>query len=852
MGPKKRSYLGRSTYKTRHKKEARAKESKEQHTLSQVQNRARTSARRAAETTPTRRARLDDSQARMATRRAAETSPTKRARLDDSQARMATRRAAETSPTKRACLDDNNTRMAAIRRAVWENTMMSAFHYDYNIDYETNTKVAIGKMDQVCTHCGALKWKRETPGMCCAGGKVRLPPFGIPPVPLKSLLTGTSPDSKNFLDNLRNYNNCFQMTSFGVTKEFVREQGFIPTFKVHGQVYHSIGSLLPAPGNEPEFLHIYFMGNDQEQAEQRSSVVPGLRQDIVFNLQEMLHTSKTTLDRMPTDEMRVNIHANRAPQSEHEPTTDEVAILIVSQQFEKRDIVIQKRDSSLQRVSETHTSYDALQYPLMFWAGQDGYNLQVKYTNGKVISAMDFYSYLIMERGDDNHILKFRQLLNQFLVDMFAKVETERLLYIRLNQKQLRVEKYEHLRDALNSNEGNVGNLGRLVILPSSFTDGPRYMHEYTQDALTYVRLYGTPDLFITFTCNPKWEEIQSALKPGQKAIHRYDLVDRVFRQKVVRLMDLINKGNIFGPRRCYMYSVEWQKRGLPHVHILVWLQEKIRPMQIDSVISAEIQNKEEDPLLHQVVVNNMIHGPCGHLNHKSHCMKNHKCTKSFPRQLLKETQTGANGYPLYMRRSEEDGGYTYIMERRGQESIKIDNRWVVPYCPLLSRIFNSHINVEYCNSVKSIKYICKYVNKGSDQAIFSVQVQDAQLDEISSYQEGRYICTSEAVWRILNFHIHEGFPSVMTLDVHLENGEIVYFTEATALQRAAEERPKTKLTAFFNLCSNDDFARTLMYCEIPKYYTWQAGNKSRKQTTLCIHENCAKITTIQDSLIFS
>ncbi|KAL8616075.1 hypothetical protein ACOMHN_064625 [Nucella lapillus] len=58
-------------------------------------------------------------------------------------------------------------------------------------------------------------------------------------------------------------------------------------------------------------------------------------------------------------------------------------------------------------------------------------------------------------------------LLNQFLVDMFAKIETERLLYIRLNQKQLRGEKYEHLRDALNSNEGNVGNLGRLVILPS-------------------------------------------------------------------------------------------------------------------------------------------------------------------------------------------------------------------------------------------------------------------------------------------------------------------------------------------------------------------------------------------------
>ncbi|KAL8616073.1 hypothetical protein ACOMHN_064623 [Nucella lapillus] len=164
-----------------------------------------------------------------------------------------------------------------------------SIHYDYNIDYETSTKVAIGKMDQVCTHCGALKWKRETPGMCCAGGKVRLSPFGIPPEPLKSLLTGTSPDSKNFLDNLRNYNNCFQMTSFGVTKEFVREQGFIPTFKVHGQVYHSIGSLLPAPGNEPEFLQIYFMGNDQEQAERRCLCVANRQPQFSSYWAKILH-----------------------------------------------------------------------------------------------------------------------------------------------------------------------------------------------------------------------------------------------------------------------------------------------------------------------------------------------------------------------------------------------------------------------------------------------------------------------------------------------------------------------------------------------------------------------------------
>ena len=80
-----------------------------------------------------------------------------------------------------------------------------------------------------------------------------------------------------------------------------------------------------------------------------------------------------------------------------------------------------------------------------------------------------------------------------------------------MNQKKLRVDDYIHLRDAIAA-DGNARNLGRLVILPSSFTGSPRYMHERTQDAMTYVRNYGRPDLFITFTCNPLWPEISESL----------------------------------------------------------------------------------------------------------------------------------------------------------------------------------------------------------------------------------------------------------------------------------------------------------------------------------------------------
>lgn len=68
-----------------------------------------------------------------------------------------------------------------------------------------------------------------------------------------------------------------------------------------------------------------------------------------------------------------------------------------------------------------------------------------------------------------------------------------------------------------------------------------------------------------------------------------------------------------------------------------------------------------------------------------------------------------------------------------GRQKIDIDNKWIVPYCPLLLRMFPAHINTEYCGSVKSIKYICKYVNKGSDQALFGIQNERQITDEIEN-----------------------------------------------------------------------------------------------------------------------
>ena len=108
----------------------------------------------------------------------------------------------------------------------------------------------------------------------------------------------------------------------------------------------------------------------------------------------------------------------------------------------------------------------------------------------------------------------------------------------------------------------------------------------------------------------------------------------------------------------------------------------------------------------------NMVHGPCGPVNMNSPCMKDKKCTKKYPKDWIQNTRSDEDGYPQYRRRKLEDGGHEAVIVR-GKEIYDITNRNIVPYNPMLLRIFNAHINVELCTSIKAIKYVCKYICKG-------------------------------------------------------------------------------------------------------------------------------------------
>ena len=228
---------------------------------------------------------------------------------------------------------------------------------------------------------------------------------------------------------------------------------------------------------------------------------------------------------------------------------------------------------------------------------------------------------------------------------------------------------------------------------------------------------------------------------------------------KFDELMDDLVKKGLFGKVSAYMAVIEYQKRGLPHSHILLILDndDKIKAIEdVDDFISAEIpphpasitypndrlkeDRKAQDERLRKLVLTHMVHGPCGNEKPNSPCMFNSNgeatniCHKSFPKDYKTETEWKSSlYYPIYKRRSVNDGGSEALQNGR-----IINNSWIVPYNRQLLLKFNCHINCEICVSPKVEKYHYKYVYKGGDRASLRVDDNGSQIliNEAKQFQD--------------------------------------------------------------------------------------------------------------------
>ena len=279
--------------------------------------------------------------------------------------------------------------------------------------------------------------------------------------------------------------------------------------------------------------------------------------------------------------------------------------------------VLARGTTMTHQISPLHNLYYTLAYPMLFMFGEQlwGVDLRMAGAHGESkISFLQYWRFMLQQRCErPTRLLNGGRLLHQLLIDVALTNLAFEMDWTRRNQGKLRAGLYQNVVDAVQHNPNAVGHqLGRRV-LPSSYIGSPRNLRQQYLDAMAIVRMRGRPDLFITFTCNPNWREIRENLLPGQQPNDRPDLISRVFYAKLNDLLARIKKGQIFGKVAAVIHVVEFQKRGLPHAHILVILEpeDKIRsPADVDRVVTAELPDRTTHPVLFNRIAQHRCTGP--------------------------------------------------------------------------------------------------------------------------------------------------------------------------------------------------------------------------------------------------
>jgi hypothetical protein len=462
------------------------------------------------------------------------------------------------------------------------------------------TEFTLGGLTEVCQFCQALRFQNETLN-CCHNGKVSLQPLQPVPNELHNLFTQSNANAKNFFENIRSYNSAMAFASFGAS--LAPPPGYGPyCFRIHGQIYHRSGSLHPDHAATPSYSQLYIIEGDQAvETRMAHRENQNCRYDIMHLLTQVMdrvNPYAAAYKRMKQieDEQLQQAESSGAPPPKvtmhfkqgkdvrryNEPRHDEVAVIFVSPDGAPpadRDIVVFPRDLPPRNISYMSAHSDPMVYPLFFPFGDLGWHSALKHDadhstdKRNTVTQLQFYSYRLAVRAIFSPLFYGGKLLQQYIVDSYVKTEAGRLDFIRRRQKDLRVELYQGLMDHIHSQaEQQNLNPGKIVILPSSFQGSPRAMQQNYQDAMAVVAKYGRPDLFITFTCNPKCRDITDSLPGGQRPENRPDIVARVFKHHLKELLHDITDKHVLGIPVGYVYVIEFQKRGLPHAHLLLIL----------------------------------------------------------------------------------------------------------------------------------------------------------------------------------------------------------------------------------------------------------------------------------------
>ena len=260
----------------------------------------------------------------------------------------------------------------------------------------------------------------------------------------------------------------------------------------------------------------------------------------------------------------------------------------------------------------------------------------------------------------------------------------------------------------------------KTITLPSFIRTGETYFNEKLLHVNAMMREYGLPSLFITLTAaETKWSHLKDILKstdnkdtnPTNRPLHTANHFTQ--RKKELWAHVWRNPANSnWGHLNHFFERVEFQNRGAPHTHTILWVEKSITQMIEENLIRADLPDPNLEPELYQLVLTHQIHtcrsGKCG-----GPAPPGQVCKKKFPRPYSPIT---------YYNEDEQRFIYRCVTEK---------DRWIVPYHPATLLIWNAHMNIQYVSSKNLGKYLTKYVVKAEPTYVFNISEGDKYREHI-------------------------------------------------------------------------------------------------------------------------
>jgi hypothetical protein len=562
--------------------------------------------------------------------------------------------------------------------------------------------------------CGALIWPGEAM-LCCRGGKHILGEDLNPPI---------HPDYMNILKidgfsaDSRSYNQKLALATIGTSPTIA--QGGVGFHIYKGGMLNLFGTVYAVLHDHhggPSGLDAYRVSDkflfDGAAADRNEHFADGLITARKFLLKHHPFARRLPrVDDVPGERINLDkllrIEARSAPRGRMEiaevssgiPGTSSNVVVYFDLGRSDRD-----EPTTAVPVRPSNALWETLQWPLLYEVGVGGFFFKekgnperVRSASGHELTLQDYTKCMLLQNMRFSYA---GRVMQEWLLAMHSRQVAQQLDYLRNKQFQKRVVRREDMKAA-------GGGKGEKVRMPASVVGSKAYQSALMEDTLAVTGTYGKSTLFITLTTNPRWKEIEDALLPGQSWTDRPDIVCRVFKLKLQEFMHDLRKGTFFKDKvgnpwksKYTIHVIEFQKRGLPHAHILVRLEGDDadiprRGVDVDRIIQAHMPpiihghragcDCDEHRLRH-LVQKNMCH-ECA----KNVCIteEDPRCKRRFPKATnVEETTSDESGYPLYKRMSAEDA-------------------FVVPYNRVALLKYETHVNFELVSTAWVVKYVVR------------------------------------------------------------------------------------------------------------------------------------------------